>query len=339
MPLRTSPAAIRVAIAGCGRIAFLLEQDPLRYKPCTHLGALRVLAQKDRKIKPVAFFDPNRSRARAAAAFLGAAEDTVMDSYAGLLAHKPDLLIIAASTAGHFDLLTGALRAKVPRIVIEKPVAYSASEAQKLRRLVLRHKSLVMPNYERRYHPKYIRLKQQIATAAQPPFYRGFFAAGGVSLYATNDGDEGVLLHDTTHLVDLAQFLFGAVKKHSAVAGKRRHVLHLEHAGGAAGLIETNLDIGVFHLELEIRLSDRRITVGNGFQTTERIAASRYYRNLKSYSEPQRAADARIPVAKNPFVQLYREALYGKPDNAHFLEALDNVILLDGQRLALPIRR
>jgi predicted dehydrogenase len=205
---------------------------------------------------------------------------------------------------------------------------------------------VILPNYERRYHPKYIRLKQQISRSDAAASYRGFFAAGsstggalgrsghegqaaaGKSLYATKNGDEGVLLHDTTHLLDLVQYLFGPVKRHSVVAGSRWHVLHLEHVGGASGLIETNVGIGVFHLELEVRLPDRRITVGNGFHTTEKIAASRHYRSLKSYAEPQRSHDAKFPVTKNPFVQLYREALYGKPDNGHFFEALDNAILL-----------
>ena len=29
---------INIALIGCGRIGFLLENDPLRYKPCTHYG-------------------------------------------------------------------------------------------------------------------------------------------------------------------------------------------------------------------------------------------------------------------------------------------------------------
>jgi hypothetical protein len=230
--------------------------------------------------------------------------------------------------------------------------------------MVQKSSSVILPNYERRYHPKYIRLKQQISRSDAAASYRGFFAAGsstggvlgrsghegqaadsstggalgrsghqgqaaaGKSLYATKGGDEGVLLHDTTHLLDLVQYLFGPVKRHSVVAGSRWHVLHLEHAGGASGFIETNVGIGVFHLELEVRLPDRRITVGNGFHTTEKIAASRHYRSLKSYAEPQRSHDAKFPVTKNPFVQLYREALYGAPGNAHFFEALDNVRLL-----------
>jgi len=386
-------AGIRVALAGCGRIAFLLERDPLRYKPCTHLGALRYFAQKDKAVELVAFCDTDLARADAAAEFmvhggtevLRATEVLVTQSFSELLKTKPDLLVIAASTAAHFSMLTAALKARIPRIIVEKPVAFSADEAQKLRRMVQKSSSVILPNYERRYHPKYIRLKQQISRFAATASYRGFFAAGsstggalgrsghegqaagsstggalgrsghegqaagsstggalgrsghegqaaaGKSLYATKNGDEGVLLHDTTHLLDLAQYLFGPVKKQTVVAGKNRHVLHLEHAGGASGLIETNVGIGAFHLELEVRLPDRRITVGNGFHTTEKIAASRHYRSLKSYAEPQRSHDAKFPVTKNPFVQLYREALYGKPDNGHFFEALDNVRLLSQQ--------
>lgn len=345
---------MRIAIAGCGRIAFTLEKDPLRYKPCTHLGALRYLAARDRKLHMVGFCDTDLRQAQGAAEFM-ASDALITHRFTDLLRTKPDLLVIAASTAAHFPLLRAALAAKIPRIVIEKPVAFSANEAKLLRTLAGKSKSAIWPNYERRYHPKYIRLKQQIADAGQALSYRGFFAAGssrrvasdrsgheravtGAGLYATKNGDEGVLLHDTTHLLDVAQYLFGPVEKHTVVAQNNRHVLHLEHAGGATGMIETNLGIGVFHLELEVRLPDRRITVGNGFTSTEKIGASRYYRALKSYTEPKRTRDARFPVTKNPFVQLYREALYGRPDNAHFYEALDNVVLLDKQRKALPVK-
>ncbi len=31
---------LKIALIGCGRIGFLLENDPLRYKPCTHFGGI-----------------------------------------------------------------------------------------------------------------------------------------------------------------------------------------------------------------------------------------------------------------------------------------------------------
>lgn len=318
----------RVAIAGCGRIAFLLEKDPLRYKPCTHLGALRYWMQKDRRIVPVGFCDPDKKRAQAAAEYLAVKDAMVTPNFSRLLECQPDLLVIAASTATHVPMLKAAIKAKIPRIVLEKPVAISANEAYLLRRLLRQSNSVVLPNYERRYHEKYLKLRQLLARNEGIPTYRGFFAAGGKSLYPRQNGDEGVLLHDTTHLVDLAQFLFGPIKKHKIIAESKRHFLYLEHTTGATGMLETNLGIGVFHLELEIRLHDRRITVGNGFTITEKITASPNYRAFRSYASAQRVSDVRFPVARNPFVRLYHAALYGTPNNGHFFDAIENVALL-----------
>jgi len=39
----------RAAVIGCGRTASLLEDDPLRAKPCTHMGHYR----KSRRIRVV----------------------------------------------------------------------------------------------------------------------------------------------------------------------------------------------------------------------------------------------------------------------------------------------
>lgn len=318
-------SASKVAVVGCGRIAWTLESDPLRYKPCTHLGALQYWRRR-RGISIAALCDPEIKNARAAAVFAGAKDALLTSNYWDVIRTKPDVLVIAASTAAHFEILTAALSAGIRRIVIEKPVTFSLAEAKKLQKQIVHSRSFVMPNYERRYHPKYLKLKERLSGA---PSYRGFFAAGGKSLYADKKrGDEGVLLHDTTHLLDLAQFFFGAVRRFQTIAGKRRHVLYLEHETGASGVLETALGVGAFHLELEIHTPQERISVGNGFLETEVIRSSPHYKNLRSYAAPKRVADAKFSVAKNPFVKLYEHALFGKPDNAHFMEALQNVIML-----------
>lgn len=318
-------SASKVAVVGCGRIAWTLEGDPLRYKPCTHLGALRYW-QRRRGIRITTLCDSDLRNAREAAAFVGSKDPLLTTDYKAVVRSKPDVLVIAASTATHFEILTAALAAGIRRIVIEKPVTFSAAEAKKLQNQIAHSRSFVLPNYERRYHPKYLKLKERLSGALS---YRGFFAAGGKSLYADKKrGDEGVLLHDTTHLLDLAQFIFGPVRRFQTIAGERRHVLYLEHEAGASGVLETALGIGAFHLELEIHTPQERISVGNGFLETEVIRSSPHYKNLKSYAAPKRISDAKFPVAKNPFVKLYEHALFGKPNNAHFTEALQNVIML-----------
>ncbi len=332
MAARSSEHALRVAVIGCGRIAFELENDPLRYKPCTHLGALRYWQTRDKTIRLTGFCDTIPERAIRAAKYMRADGASITTDFKDILATKPDLLVIASSTDSHFTILQSAVRAEIPRIVAEKPVAFSAREAQKLLRLLQGTKTRILPNYERRYHPKYLKLRHMIQREEKVRSYRALFAAGGRSLYA--DGarhDEGVLLHDTTHLLDLVQFLFGKIKNFRASANDRRHVLFLEHENGSAGTLETALGIGAFHLELEVHLKKERIIAGNGFVSREKIVASPHYKKLKGYAAPERTADAPFPVAKNPFVQLYREALYGQVDNAHFTEALENVRILSLQ--------
>jgi len=320
----------KVALVGCGRIGFLLENDPLRYKPCTHLGALRHFTARDKSLKIVAFCDSDLNRAAAAQRFAHAPNALATDDAQAAIALSPELLVIATNTDTHYAILKAALVAKIPRIVIEKPVAFSAREAQRLRKLVRKSQSIVMPNYERRYHPKYRKLWQTLHGEKSPSAtsYRGFFAAGGRSLYAdVKSGDEGVLLHDTTHLLDLAQYLFGRIRHHRTLGNQRRHLLWLEHANGATGVVETALGIGAFHLELEIHTRTERITVGNGFLERERIQPSQHYSALKAYAAPIRTLDKKFSVQQNPFVALYREALYGTPTNDHFFEALDNVMV------------
>jgi predicted dehydrogenase len=317
----------KIAVIGCGRIAWKLEADPLRYKPCTHLGALRYWQNQRKSFRISAFCDLSPENAAGAARFMGTSDALLTTDFQAVIKQKPDVLVVAASTAAHFPVLAAALRAQIPRIVLEKPVAFSAAEVKKISTLLKKSRNIIIPNYERRYHPKYLKLKKRIAGKA--PSYRGFFAAGGKSLYAdAKTGDEGVLLHDTTHLLDLAQFFFGSVVRHRVIAGKRRHVLYLEHADGATGVLETSLGIGVFHLELEIHTKKERITVGNGFLTTEKIQSSPHYKNLRSYGIAELVADAKFGLSENPFVKLYKEALFGKPDNAHFTEALENVRIL-----------
>lgn len=319
----------KVALIGCGRIACQLEHDPLRYKPCTHLGALRYWKKRHQKISFSAFCDTDAERAKQAAVFAEARDTLISRDAHEVISTHPDLLVIAATTHAHAELLLAALDAGIPRIVLEKPVALSANEAGKLQRAIRRSRSVVLPNYERRYHPKYLRLRDELGSEKRPGSYRAFFSAGGRSLYAgRNKNDEGVLLHDTTHLLDLAQFLYGPLKRHSAIAEKRRHFLMLEHTSGATGSIETVLGNGVFHLEMELHLAQSRVIVGNGFLDRQPIRQSPHYRSFRSYAAGKRQVDKAFPLAKNPFIALYREAIFGKPTNTHFKEALENVRIL-----------
>ncbi|HRP69245.1 MAG TPA: Gfo/Idh/MocA family oxidoreductase [Turneriella sp.] len=318
-------SAINAAVIGCGRIAWMLETDPLRYKPCTHLGAL-VRWQKKRALQVTALCDSDFIRAKDAAHFFHLKNSFLTNNYKEIILQKPNLLVIAASTAAHSTILSAALDARIERIVVEKPVAFSAKEARLLRKKITKSKSIVLANYERRYHPKYIALQKETEDAIS---YRGVFAASGHMLYPhKKSGDEGVLLHDTTHLLDLAQFYFGRVCRYKKIAEKNRHVLYLEHASGVHGVIETALNVGVFHLELELHTKQKRIRVGNGFLTMQEIQTSPHYKNFKSYAKDIYKEDKPFSVAQNPFIKLYETLLEGRATNDSIFDALQNVEIL-----------
>lgn len=324
---------MRVAIVGCGRIAHELEGDELRYKPCTHLGALKYLQSRDRKLELIGFCDAAPERAVAAAQFMRADGSFITTDYREIIKMRPDMLVMAASTSAHFQILHSAIAAGISRIVAEKPVVASASHASRLRRVIKESNVVVLPNYERRYHAKYVALKAMVQNEKLSASYRAFFAAGGKSLYADRQsGDEGVLLHDTTHLVDLVQFIFGKVVRFKVIAEERKHLLYMQHHNGAEGVVETSLGTGAFHLELQVMRQTERITVGNGFTLREKIVPSPHYKRLRGYAPSVRIADTAMTVAKNPFIRLYREALYGKPNNEHFFEALSNTEMLVSRR-------
>lgn len=328
-----------LAMIGCGRIAHLLESDPLRYKPCTHLGAaLRLQAEfPELSIRTLCDLDNNR---------LAQAEEFVLseqthnplltNDYQEALETAPDIAVIATTTESHFEILEKALALNIPAIVIEKPVCLNEKTAVKLAALAEKSKSRIWVNYERRYHPKYLKLKKIIDAKefGFPLYYKGTFLAPAKSLFPKDKDDEGVLLHDTTHLLDLAFFLFGQPRTYQPA--DKRHLQHqyhnllLEHEEGIVGDITTITHSPTFHFELQILFEEARITAGNGFYHIEKIKKSRHYENFFSLDSLKVKKEKRIKTDKNPFVRLYRKVMNGSEDANSFSDALLNVKILSG---------
>ena len=320
-----------VALIGCGRIAHLLEADALRYKPCTHLGALRYWAKKNKNIHLAYCCDSDLDRAKKAADFFAFQKKApfVIKDPTAIFEARPDILIIASTTHTHFELIRRAVAAKIKTVIVEKPVCITASEANELKRLVKKSKTKIAVNYERRYHAKYQKLKRLIQNNNENVSYRALLCAGGNRLTADlKTANEGVLLHDTTHLLDLAQYLFGQVRQTESILQSSRHILNVEHTDGATGSIETVLNAGVFHFEIEIRLSHKRICVGNGFWREEKIISSPHYKKFRSYGPALTIPEPPMTIKQNPFVRLYQDALGGSCSTEGFFEACENVRIL-----------
>jgi predicted dehydrogenase len=331
---------MRVSIIGVGRIGFSLENDPLRYKPCTHVGAIQSLIKKGAPIEWNYLCDLNVEKITECEKFISgkknvktfkrnnAADIHATPDYRKVISAKPDILVIAADTMVHHKIAIDAIKAGIPRIILEKPVAPTYKQSAQIYKQAKKAGAHVWINYERRYHSKYRQLKKDILgrVYGAPLYYRGWFASSNSSLFKAGSGNEGALLHDSTHLVDLSIFLFGDVKKYDRkLPAKNLHTLAFSHKNGVNGEIMTTINNRFFHFELEIFFEHARVKVENGFTIVENLEQSKLYKNFTSLSLPQIIPDKKMQVKNNPFINLYTDVIHDNYQASFLKDACQNI--------------
>ena len=259
---------IAVAVVGLGRIASLLEDDPLREKPCTHIGA--VCANDDCTL--VAGTDLDESRRALFEERWGCPSYASADVM--LQTHDVRILIIATHPDSHADYCVLASKYNVPVVICEKPLSDSLEGAQRIAAL---HKSgvvKVITNHERRYSADYIEAKNILAEK-----HLGELLSARAVLYmGINRRLIDVFWHDGTHLIDAVMFLTGLSlrykKKWGARLTCRDGTAFL--LGDLCGEISSNKEKSVpflFELgsrrdhlvfELEFSCERGRLRIGNG---------------------------------------------------------------------------
>lgn len=328
---------MRVSIIGMGRIGISLENDPLRYKPCTHIGAIQSLIKMGIPLKWSFLCDLDSAKMRLGEDFIlsnNIAKEKIRQTqnYHTVVADKPDILIISTDTEMHYDIAISAIKAGIPKIVIEKPLTPTYRKAMQIFKLAKKFDTHIWVNYERRYHSKYRQLKKNIESGenfGNPLLYHGWFASSNSSLFQTNPQNEGVLLHDTTHLVDLALYLFGNVNKsNQTIVGRDAHKLTLLHENGIHGEILTTIDNKFFHFEIEIIFEHARIKMINGFTIVEKLEKSRLYDNFTTLGNPKVLPDKKMQLKNNPFVSLYLSVVKDEYEPSFLKDACQNIKFL-----------
>lgn len=117
------------------------------------------------------------------------------------LASAVDAVIINTSTASHFEVARFFLEKGIP-VLIDKPLASTVEECEKLIFSSVHNKALLMVNFNRRYAPLYRMLKENIT------------ATSVIRLVKNRSGRKGpetaefTLNDDYIHLVDTARWFF-----------------------------------------------------------------------------------------------------------------------------------
>ena len=299
-----------IALIGCGRIGFLLENDPLRYKPCTHYGGA---LSAGLRISHACDINEKRLFAFAKKAKIPA-ENTFLSHHDLFASVKPAMAIIATWTESHERIAVDAAKNGVRIIVLEKPIAPSLHQSLKILKACIKNKTSLIINHERRYDARYRQLKKIIVSGKigeMKTVYASILNGGYRGVSNLSEGG-GPLLHDGTHIIDTIRFLFGEIACVQGEFQRKNRTKGFEDRAVAWMKTRSNIDIfleaggsrNYFVFELEISGSEGKIVIGNGYEKMQLKKKSRLYTGFNDLAEVP------FPIYKknNCFKELYREA-------------------------------
>ena len=306
---------IKVGVIGCGRIASILEDDPLREHPCTHAGAYHQIPE----VELAAACDINPQRLEDFCRKWDVSR--AYDDYRKLLADT-DISLISVCTwhDSHAKIVTeAAKKPHIKAIICEKPIAVNLKSGRKMVQAANKYGVKLVVNHERRWQSNSRKVKQLLAEEVIGPVRTviGNILTGtpGADSWQASFGQAGggPMLHDGTHLVDIMRYLFGDaesvygwVKKHyeSLLIEDTAHAV-IQFTNGVKAFLEGGGRRNYFNFELDIQGRDGRIVIGNGILRLQTNDASRRYTGFYDLvDQPFPAFDY-----ENPYVKMVQELI------------------------------
>ncbi len=306
----TKPQEFEASLIGCGRIGFLLEEDKLRRKPCTHSGGADKAG-----IKFTCACDLNKERLEYFGKKALIKNEFLFNDYRILLKEKkPDLAVIATWTETHSDIAICAAENGTRLIILEKPISYDLKSAKKILDACALNGTQLIINHERRYDARYRKVKKIIddGIIGEIKSARGLMLTGGFRGDSFIKQGGGPLLHDGTHLIDIIRFLFGEISNVSGEFTRINRNYGFEDRACAWLKSETGIDIFIeaggnrkyFVFELELSGTKGSIIIGNGYNRLFLNKKSSLYKGFFDLKEVKFPAFS----PNNCFTELYKEA-------------------------------
>lgn len=288
------------AIIGTGRIGFFLGFDKKREQPASHTMAIKnnkrisLCAGCDTEPKTLDLWHKKNKKAR-----IYNSSSELFSKETAILGKKIDIIIIAVNEESHFSVTKEAIEYGPKLIILEKPVALDVKEGEKILQLSQKHKVPILVNHERRFARDYALAKKLISNIGQIQSINASLSSG-LRVYCEEEEKTGLysLLHDGTHLVDIVLFLL------EDVAGNAE--LKLENICGI-NVDEKNMIRNVtanyvssqginvsfvisgrsrfFGFEIDIRGTEGRLEIGNGFFRYWKNKESKLYTGFKSLTK------------------------------------------------------
>lgn len=291
---------LRVGLVGCGKIA-----------ASNHVPGMLQVGKKKAEI--VALYDIKREKAEALAKSAELTDAAICRSLPALLASEIDAVILATPNSFHYAQTMAALKAG-KHVLVEKPMATSVAEANKMIAHAAACKLVLQVNQSLRFVPLYIEMSKRVAAGAigRPLHARCLRAATASPDVGWSPGATwfvqkrygGSLVGDiAVHMADFLQCAFGPVARVHAITRKWSHEVPdnvtalFDFANGATGVLELSWTFpkGASALELT---GDQGVlrTIEGGFEIT--------FKDAKRKSVQVKAADLKaLPDSHAMFVR------------------------------------
>ena len=301
----------KTGIVGCGRIGSLLEEDPLRGKPCTHAGGFSALPSAH--ISAGCDIDPVRLKK------FGKQWNVtgLYSDYRDMLEKENlDILCIATWTPLHASMTFEAAQAGVKGIFCEKPIATSLDQAQEMVRICQRKKIPLIINHERRWDAYYQQARKLILSGkiGEIKTLIGNALSWKPGKLSVSDHGGGPLFHDGTHLTDLLLFFAGPVawvSGHETRPGGKKYIEETASAmlgfkNGAIGFIEGGGARKYFNFELDIQGTEGRLLIGN---SGRELYITKKSQRFTGFQELEKVPFPEPKKCESPFIGGAREMI------------------------------
>jgi len=180
-----------VLIIGAGNIGAFYDH-PEDEHVITHAHAFC----KHAHFNLIGFVDTNEKQARKAAERWQTQYFTCFET--AFSNHKIDVVVVAASTEYHYDILMKIAELPIKFVIAEKPLTQSFAKSKEVIKHYYDKNIPALVNYRRRFVPEYIELKNKINNEL------GNYLAG------TGYYGKGIL-HNGSHMIDLLRYYIGEI--------------------------------------------------------------------------------------------------------------------------------
>lgn len=170
------------------------------------------------KTKIVCLYDVNRERVETAAKKWKAKSYT---DYERMLEEEElDVLYICTPPFAHGDVEILAAEKGI-HLFVEKPIGLSLKKIREIESVVIKNKIITSVGYQKRYEDTVDKIRS-ILKKNTPGLFMGYWIGGmpGVDWWRRKEKSGGQLMEQTTHIFDLARYLFGEVERVFAVEKK-----------------------------------------------------------------------------------------------------------------------